>query len=304
VAAGIVPASIGTDTGGSVRIPASYCGVVGLKGTHGEIDTRGIVPLSTTMDHIGVLARSVTDAAIVFEQMAPHSMPLVDPDSLEIQRPNPQLVKIGVDRGYFASQAQRGVLARWAESVRLLEEAGCELVPVEVTQAARWRAAHKTILLSEAWAYHADRLRSDAPYGEVFRTSVTVGSHIAKKRYDEALRLRDEARARMGEILSGVDVMITPTCPTVAPPLDEGRRRLSYTRYTTLGAFTGVPAISVPAGTNTAGLPVGVQLIAAFHAEPTLVRVAALLEDLHASGISGGRAGGSANLSSLKGQMR
>lgn len=304
VAAGLVPTSIGTDTGGSVRIPAAYCGVVGLKGTYGEIETAGIVPLSPTMDHVGVLARSVTDAAIVFEQMVRHPMQLVDPESLEIQRPDPHRLKIGVDRGYFASQAQQGVLSGWSESVRLLQEAGCELVPVEVTQAARWRAAHKTILLSEAWGFHAHRLRSDAPYGSVFRTSVAVGSYITKRTYERALQVREEAKTSMTEILSTIDAMITPTCPTVAPPLDEGRRRLSYTRYTTLAAFTGVPAISVPAGTNAAGLPIGVQLMAALHAEPPLLRVAVLLEDLLAQSATPPRAGGSVHQGSLKERTR
>lgn len=280
VAARLVPASLGTDTGGSVRIPSSYCGVVGLKGTTGLVELDGIVPLSTTMDHVGVLAGSVTDAAIVFEQMPEHPLELVDPDSLSVPRPEPGGVRIGVEEAYFASRAQADVARRWRESVSALEQAGCTIVPLSLPEAARWRAAHKAILLYEAWAYHADRMRAGAPYGSVFRDAVSAGARITRARYERALQVRTEAQARIAEVLAGVDAMLTPTTPSVAPPVDEGRNRLTYTRYTTLAAFTGVPAISVPAGTNRHGLPIGVQLVAGPHEERTLVGVAALLEDL------------------------
>lgn len=280
VAAGLVPAALGTDTGGSVRIPSSYCGVVGLKGTMGLVEIDGVVPLSTTMDHVGVLAGSVTDAAIVFEQMPERPLELVDPHSLSVRRPEPGGVRIGIEEGYFASGAQAAVLRRWRESVEALEQAGCTIVPLALPDASRWRAAHKTVLLFEAWEYHADRMRASAPYGSVFRDAVSAGGRITRARYEAALRVRAEAQARLAEVLAGVDAMITPTTPSVAPPVDEGRSRVTYTRYTTLAAFTGVPAISVPAGTNRQGLPIGIQLVAGPHEEPTLVGVAALFEDL------------------------
>ena len=283
VAAGICAAAIGTDTGGSVRIPAAYCGVVGFKGTSGIVSNEGVVPLSTTMDNVGVLARSVTDAAIVFEQLTTESVQLVDGDTLRARPADPGRLRVGVERGWFASGAQPAVIRAWSRTVDSLASAGCSIVEVALPRAARWRAAHKTILLREAWQYHADRLRTDAPYGPVFRSAVSRGADITPARYELALALRRESRDTLAEVFGRVDVILTPTCPTVAPPADEGRRRLLYTRYTTLAAFAGIPAISVPAGTGSLGLPIGVQFMAAADAEPTLVAAAALLEDRLAS---------------------
>lgn len=280
VAAGIAPAAIGTDTGGSVRIPAAYCGVVGLKGTYGRVQNDGVVPLSTTMDHVGVLARSVADAAIVFEQMTAGSMRLVDPQTLRVRPAEPGRLRVGLERGYFLAGAQPAVVDCWSRAAATFAAAGCEMVEISLPDAARWRAAHKKILLREAWQYHADRLRANAPYGPVFRKAVSAGAEITDDDYAKALAVRQEAVDAMSSVFMAVDVILTPTCPTVAPAVEEGRRAVAYTRYTTLAAFTGLPAISIPAGTGYLGLPIGAQLMAARDGEPTVVAAAALLEGL------------------------
>lgn len=281
VAAGLVPVALGTDTGGSVRIPAAYCGVVGLKGTYDQASTSGIVPLSPSMDHVGVLARSVTDAALVFEQVHRRPLQLVDTKTLAVAASDPRTVRLGLAQGYLGHGAQTGVLDAWRATVHLLQEAGCDVVAVDVPSAARWRAAHKAILLFEASRVHSERLTGTPRYGSVFQAALNAGSRIPSSRYRAALEERRQAVRWMGRLFEReVDVLTTPTCPTAAPRGDEGVSGVGYTRYTTLAAFTGLPAISIPVGVNRLGLPIGVQLVAAAHAEGTLVGVAALLESL------------------------
>jgi Asp-tRNA(Asn)/Glu-tRNA(Gln) amidotransferase A subunit family amidase len=280
VAAGIAPAALGTDTGGSIRIPAAYCGIVGIKGTVGLVETEGLVPLSTTMDHLGVLARSVTDAAIVFEEMPRSRLRLVDPGTLTVVGIEPGELRVGLERGWFLGGSQPAVVRAWSRAAARLESAGCRMVEGRLPAGRRWRAAHRVILRREAWQYHADRVRAGAPYGPVFLDAMHDGAAIADSVYQRALAMRQGAIEELSELFRSVDVLLTPTCPTVAPPMDEGRRTLAYTRYTTLASFAGVPAVSIPAGTGSMGLPVGVQLMAAPGAEATVVRAAALLESL------------------------
>jgi aspartyl-tRNA(Asn)/glutamyl-tRNA(Gln) amidotransferase subunit A len=280
VAAGLAPVAIGSDTGGSVRIPAAYCGVVGLKGTHGLIENDALVPLSPTMDHYGVLARSVTDVAIVFEQMASRQLHLVDHATFEVAPANPRRLRVGLERDYFTQRTQPAVFNAWSRAVGMVESAGARVTEIKLPDADRWRAAHKTILLAEAWAYHGDRLRRGAPYGPVFRTAVTAGRDITRKEYHVALEIRRSASRTMSKVFEEIDIILTPTCPTVAPAIEEGRRNVGYTRFTTLAAFAGLPAISIPMGTGYLGLPVGAQLIAGWNHEKKLVAAARLLEDL------------------------
>jgi aspartyl-tRNA(Asn)/glutamyl-tRNA(Gln) amidotransferase subunit A len=280
VAAGIVPLAIGTDTGGSVRIPAAYCGIVGFKPTLGLVDTTGLVPLSQTMDHLGVLARSVTDAAIGFQAMAPSTPGIVDPATLEIRIPRGPRPRVGIELGYLGAAGQRGATAAWNRAAALLESVGCDLVEIRLPEARRWRSAHKTILIAEAWDFHRARLQAGAPYGPVFRNAIGAGSRISARRRASAYATRRRAMSAMQTTFELVDVILTPTCPSVAPPLDEGVRGTAYTRYTTLAAFAGLPAISVPAGLGHSGLPVGVQLMGPAHGDGVVLRTAILLEEL------------------------
>lgn len=280
VAAGLAPAALGTDTGGSVRIPAAYCGVVGFKGTPGLVETSGVVPLSPTMDVVGVLAASVADAAAVLQEMAPAPAALLEEGSLAVPEVDPRRLRVGVAEGYLVSRAQPAVLEALGRSARLLEAAGCRVVPAGVPRAGRWRQLHRTLLLHEAWAFHRERLAASAPYGPVFRNAVAAGGGISLGRYRKALAERGRAASEMASAFGGFDVLLTPTCPTVAPAEETGRGGVDYTRYTTLASFAGLPAISIPAGTGYLGLPVGVQLIAAAGRDALLVRAAALLEAL------------------------
>jgi aspartyl-tRNA(Asn)/glutamyl-tRNA(Gln) amidotransferase subunit A len=286
VAAGLAPAAIGTDSGGSIRIPAAYCGVVGFQGTHGLIENTGVVPVSNALDHVGVLARSVADAAMVFEVMAPRRLGLVDPTTLRTRAVNPRRLRVGIETGFFVSRAQSGVLRCWSRAARLLEDNGSQMVEIRLPDAARWRIAHRRILYFDVWNYHAARLRSGAPYGPGFRSVVSQGERITVREYERALAARNHARQEMEAVFKRIDVLLTPTCPTVAPPREEGRKNAVFNRYTSLAPFVGIPAISIPAGTGAFGLPVGVQLIGSSRTEARLVAVAAMLESLLASATS------------------
>ncbi|HUZ89169.1 MAG TPA: amidase [Candidatus Acidoferrales bacterium] len=278
VAAGLAPAALGTDTGGSIRIPASYCGVVGLKGGTGEVSTAGVVPLSLTLDHVGVLARSVADAALVYQEMMSAPIQLVDPVTLEVPGAERPRLRIGVDRGYFTTEAQPAVLGALNNSLRILESTGCRVVEVNLAGAGTWRRAQRQILLREAWLYHRDRLAGPAPYGPVFRASVAKGAEITPPQYDAALKLRRTAMRFMADVFTQVDLIVAPTCPTVAHAGEEGLHGTAYTRYASLAAFTGLPALSLPAGRGYLGLPVGIQVIGASGATRTVVTLSALLE--------------------------
>jgi aspartyl-tRNA(Asn)/glutamyl-tRNA(Gln) amidotransferase subunit A len=299
VAAGIAAAALGTDTGGSVRIPAAYCGVVGLKGTFGLVENDGIVPLSPRMDHVGVLARSVADAAIVFEQMTARPVRLTVDGTLKVRAADPLRLRVGVERGYFSAGAQPAVARTWSSAAAALATAGCRVVDISLPRASRWRAAHKRVLIRDAWDEHAERIRAGAPYGPVFRTAISAGARIGERELAAALDARREAADTLARVFEAVDVILTPTCPTVAPAVEEGRRTTAYTRYTTLAAFIGLPAISIPAGTGYLGLPIGLQLMAARNDEPMLVAAAALLERVLASEAAG-RPGGGAGMSAAR----
>jgi aspartyl-tRNA(Asn)/glutamyl-tRNA(Gln) amidotransferase subunit A len=237
-----------------------------------------VVPLSKNLDHVGVLARSVADAAIVFQEMATSRLRLIDPLTLHVEVPAPRALRVGIETDYFASGAQPAVAASVSSATAALSAAGCQIVEVALPEAAAWRAGAKVILLYEAWQYHAARLTAGAPYGPVFRTAVEAGADLPADAYRKALDVRSRARESMNTLFAKVDVILTPTCPTIAPAIEEGRRSVAYNRYTTLAAFTGIPAISVPIGLGHLGLPIGAQLMAAPGAERTLVGAAALLE--------------------------
>jgi aspartyl-tRNA(Asn)/glutamyl-tRNA(Gln) amidotransferase subunit A len=278
VAARVVPVAIGTDTGGSVRIPAAYCGIVGFKGSSGCAETDGIVPLSVTMDHPGVLAGSVRDAAIAFEAMARRVFPLVDPTTLEVLPMRRRGLRIGIETGYYGQTAETGVMRGLGRATSAFETIGCRLVEIRLPLLRRWRAAHRTIILSEAWDFHRDRLQGGAPYGPVFRTAVESGGRITPRRRREAGLTRSSAIESLGATFQEIDLLLTPTCPTVAPPIDEGVRHTRYTRFTTLAAFAGLPAISIPAGAGRHGLPVGVQLMGPHGGDRLVISAAAALE--------------------------
>jgi aspartyl-tRNA(Asn)/glutamyl-tRNA(Gln) amidotransferase subunit A len=284
VAAGMGWGSIGTDTGGSIRIPAAYCGVVGLKPTYGRVSLHGICPLSSSLDHAGPLARTVADAAILLGAIAGHD-PL-DPSSLADPPADYRAaltdsvrgLRMGVVVEHMGDDLRPGVAeATWA-AVRELEQAGMELREVHV---AGLRAADDPLLavvMAEATLVHAAWLRDrPADYASLTREQLEQGAHIAAVDYLQAQAYRQQLRASFLDALRDVDVLISPTvaweAPAEDPPVGEGDGAIEA-RRTGPYNLTGLPAISVHCGFGPQGLPLGLQIAAAPLAEQLLLWVA------------------------------
>lgn len=281
-AAGLCFASLGTDTAGSVRMPASYCGIVGLKATYGRVSNRGSIPLSWTLDHIGPLCRTVRDTALVLEVIAgfdarePASADVaVDHYSRALTLRKSKL-RIGLPRHPFfdeldpeiatAVTAAVDVMRTWAESVRDIE-----LPPLP---------AMHFVMGTEAYAYH-ERWIAESPqkYQPDTRNRIIgLAEHISKEDYANARRACDVLRRDISKLFADVDVLIMPTVPDlpsmIEPIADNAGLDPERTRNTWPFDVTGLPAISVPCGFTKTGLPIGVQIVGAPFAESTVLALA------------------------------
>ena len=268
VATGMALASIGTDTGGSIRIPASACGVVGLKPTHGEVSLAGVVPLAPSLDHVGPIARSVGDAALLFRILrdGPHDRDGASDAARPPVDPRPRL---GVPRRYFLDLLEPAVGHAFAAAVERLERAGCRIDDVDVPHAADTAPIYLHTQLAEAADHHRTDL-DDRPdeYGRGVRLRLELGRYVLAEDYVRAQRGRRMLTAEVDAALADRAALLLPTLPVVPPRLGtewiaigettETTRALTL-RLTQLFDVTGHPAISIPCGT-AGGLPAGVQL--------------------------------------------
>ncbi|MGB3310634.1 MAG: AtzE family amidohydrolase [Nodosilinea sp.] len=289
VAAGLVPFSLGSDTNGSIRVPASLCGVYGLKPTYGRLSRAGAYLFSASLDHVGPLARSLADLAAVYDIM--QGPDPVDPVCTQ-RSPEPVtgLLTEGIDGlrlarlgGHFERGMEPLVRDGLSEVAAALEITNT----VEFPETPRARAAAYLITACEGSQLHLDRLRqSPMEFDPATRDRFLAGAMLPAAWYVQAQRLRRWYRDRVRDIFQNVDVLIAPTTPCVAPPLDQKtldidgetyplRPHLGF--YTQPLSFIGLPVISVPIH-RPSQLPVGVQLIAAPYQEAKLFRVAAWLE--------------------------
>jgi aspartyl-tRNA(Asn)/glutamyl-tRNA(Gln) amidotransferase subunit A len=265
VAAGMALTTLGTDTGGSIRIPAAACGLVGLKPTFGELPTGGVVPLSGTLDHVGPLARTVADAAHVYRALGGHR-----PDRLP-SPPPAHALRLAVPRRYFCDVLDDAVQAAFDQSIAALRAAGVTVGEMEIAGAADIPAIYLHIVLADAAAYHAATLESMPDrYTKPVRLRLEMGRYVLAEDYVRALAGRERLRTEVDVALRTCDALVLPTLPIVAPPIgastvkvgtaDEPVRNLML-RLTQLFNLTGHPAISLPCGTSPAGLPCGLQLV-------------------------------------------
>ncbi|HSK09862.1 MAG TPA: amidase [Vicinamibacterales bacterium] len=273
-------ASVGTDTGGSIRIPAAACGCVGLKPTRDELPCDGIVPLSWSLDHVGPIARSVADAWVLFDAM--RGAPRIPGNPAHACGRHPP--RIGVLGGYFGEVLDAGVRESIAASLDRLAAAGAALVPLELPGAASIAQTYLHIQLPEASAYHAGTLEQHPElYTPAVRKRLEMGRTVLAEDYVRARREADRLRTVVDEALEGCDVLALPTLPIPAPPLGadsmsiDGQPvpvRALMLRLTQLFDLTGHPALSMPGGPTGAGLPVGLQLVGRLNGTPALLGTA------------------------------
>ena len=269
VAAGMALAALGTDTGGSIRIPAAACGIVGLKPTLGEISTEGVVPLSRTFDHVGLFARTVGDARLLHQAMS-GSTGDSRSSGADLQRSAADL-RLGIPRGYLTDLLDGDVRARFDEAAAALRSAGATLTDVSIPRASVTPAVYVHIHSSEGATYHARTLDAVPDrYTPVVRRRLEVGRYVLAQDYQRAMEGRALLRREVDAALTGCDALILPTLPIAAPPagaesmLVNGAPepvRALMLRLTQLFNVTGNPAISIPCGVTSDGLPVALQII-------------------------------------------
>jgi Asp-tRNA(Asn)/Glu-tRNA(Gln) amidotransferase A subunit family amidase len=277
VADGMVYAALGSDTGGSIRIPAALCGVVGLKPTYGSVSLEGCVPLAWSLDHGGPLTRSVEDASILFRVLAGRRS---DPESDVGAAPAGEAaagLRVGVlgEDGTGRALAGEEALAAWRGAVSALQAGGATLLEVDLPEMATLRAVNFLILSVEAAAFHAPSLRTRyADYGEPCRGRLLAGFAYEATELVQAHRFRALARDRWSDLFRSVDVLCMPSQPDVAPPLGA----MASVKFTGPFNALGWPALSVPFGAGRGGLPLATQLVGAAGREDAVLRAARALE--------------------------
>jgi len=280
VATGMGVASIGTDTGGSIRIPAAACGVVGLKPSLGEVPTDGVVPLSATLDHVGPLARSVEDAATVWAVVAGRPVPNLEP-------PSPRSLTVGALGGYFTALLTSEVRTAYENALERLRTFGVTIEPRTVQGTEAIVDTYISISLPEAAHWHAPTLdRRAGDYQPPVRERIEQGRTIYAVSYLRARETREALRRAVDAALEGCDALVLPTLPIVAPvigatgvAMDNGETlavRAAMLRLTQLFNITGHPAVSLPI--PSAGLPVGVQVVGRRHNTDQLLSAALACE--------------------------
>ncbi len=300
LAAGLCFASVGTDTGGSIRIPASLCGVVGLKPTFGRVSVHGTVALSPTLDHVGPLARTVADAAIMLRAIAGR-----DPcDATTLALPSlrlpenlkslPKRLRLGLPRDYFFDRVDAEVQRAVLQAVKHFERRGAEIVEVALPSLVASVEPSNHIALAEAAHYH--RRMGWFPgragdYGEDVRKRLEMGAETRAVDYLRAFETQQRVRAEFDCAFALVDAILAPVTPVPAPQLgqkmlslggEEEPVRAALLRLCRPENLAGLPAVSVPCGFTREGLPVGMQIIGPHCDEEIVLRLALAYEQAHA----------------------
>lgn len=293
VAGGLCAAGIGSDTGASIRAPASFCGVVGLKPTYGRVSRVGGLPLAWSLDHAGPITRSVADCASVLQAIAGHDPS--DPGSADVPVPDfsAQLnagisgLRLGVPREYFFEVVEPEVDKLVRAAIDVLAGLGARVEEVSLPHVMHAQVAGNVIMSTEAAAWHATWLRErPEDYGSDVLARIRGGQLIRAVDYLASQQMRTLIQADFRQAFERVDVVVSPTVPLVAPPIGRTLEaggplnvapRSIANRDTVPCNLTGMPAISVPCGFSD-GLPVGLQIMAPAFAEPLLLRVAAAYE--------------------------
>lgn len=278
VAAGLVPMALGTDTGGSIRIPASYCGIAGLKPTYGRVSRHGVLPLGFSLDHVGPLASCVEDCTLTMDLIAGAEFNL--PARTELTG-----VRVGVPKNFFFDRVDERVAAVVLDAVSAMERLGASVSEVQIPDLADANAAARVVLYAEATALY-NRHSDFRLFGQDVWNLIEQGRAIAGHEYVNAQRIRTLFRRDFDALWQRVDVLAAPTAPIIAPGIDEDRvqigpetedTRLASTRLVRAINYLGEPALSIPCGTSS-GMPVGLQLIGPPFSESKLLQLGSTLE--------------------------
>lgn len=288
LAAGLCMGTLGSDTGGSIRIPASLCGVVGLKPTYGRVSLRGVLPLSWNLDHAGPMARCVRDVAILLAVIAgydpddPASADIPVDDYLSSLDDGIAGWRIALPMDDFFKKIDSQVEMAVQAAVQVFRDLGARVEPVSLPEAYAAAAANPGMVTSDAAAFHQERLQSHPEgFGADVRQRLQEGA--ARTAPDYALLRREQSRLRrhFERFFQAYDVLLTPTTPVAAPPIegpDAVQQARLLTRFTAPFNFTGLPALSLPCGFTEEGLPIGLQMIARPWGEAALLRAAQAFE--------------------------
>lgn len=281
VAANLCMGSIGTDTAGSIRVPSSCCGVVGLKPTFNLVNMNGIMPLSNSLDHAGPIARNVADLAILMEAIT--QKPFRNYCNGDIRG-----IRIGISKRYFNEQLDTEVKSLYEKAIRTLEEMGAILIEVEVPCVEESRNTAHILATTEVGYFHKELLATSFDqYSEGAQKTFDKSKLISAHSYIHALDKRSKMKGEVNHLFETIDILVTPTMPIGATDIDlkeisfEGITESvdeSLIRFTCLFNITGHPALSIPGGLSQRGIPIGLQLIANHNREDQLITTAFAFE--------------------------
>jgi aspartyl-tRNA(Asn)/glutamyl-tRNA(Gln) amidotransferase subunit A len=281
LAAHLIPLATGSDTGGSVRNPASFCGIVGLKPTYGRISRTGIIPLSWSLDHAGPMARTVADTALLLQAMAgpdrrdPSAAQRSVPDYTAALGSDVQGVRLGIPRAYFFEAADPEVVNAVRQAIETMRQLGATVYEVDLQHVPYGPAASWTIAYTESFAFHrANFFARSHDYTPAFLHKITGAACLTAEERLIAQRLRQVITAEFLAVLATVDVIVTPTTAYPAYPINARSPQVDMRSLTRPISLTGLPALAVPCGFTSLGLPVSMQLVGRAWEERTLLRLA------------------------------
>ena len=272
VASGMCYAAVGTDTAGSIREPAALCGVVGLKPSYGLVSTRGIIPLSVSLDHAGPIARCVEDAAIMLDALSGSGSQYHSGVQLELKP-----FRFGVPRKFFCEDLDDAVERALNEAISRIEQLGGRSREIEIAV-----PTDRTVQAYESFAYHRNKLGSFELYDPETLRRIRTGENITNEQYESALRELERARSAIAAAFHEVDFLITPTTPAAAPKISDLLQDPSLLRPAELRLLRntrpvnvwGLPAISVPCGKTSEGMPIGLQIIGSPNTDASVLQLA------------------------------
>lgn len=280
LAAQLVHGAMGSDTGGSIRIPASLCGIVGLKPTYGRVSRAGILPLSWSLDHAGPMARTVADVAFLLQAIAgpdprdPSAAPKAVPNFSSGLTGDIRGLRIGVPRNYFFDMVDPDVVTAVRAAVATMESLGAQIYDIELPACEHASAASWAIAYTESFAYHRDNFFARSrDYTPAFLHKITGAACLSAEDRVLAGRLRELTTTEFIAALQDVDVILTPTTSYPSHPIDDPSPESLTHSLTRAISLTGLPSLSLPCGFASGGLPVGLQLTGRAWEEGTILRL-------------------------------